>query len=215
MEIINNYLEEIKKRGHVDTVILFGSFARGNNRPNSDIDLIVIRDGKTIRTTEEFDGTMIELTYTSADSIKKYWEGKKNDCAELWGYAKVIFDNNGIGKELEMFGKNIRDNGPEKLDNEQIGHLKFDLEDQIKAINNLITSDRMTAELLINKKILDCLHLFFTLKTKWVPAIKQQIGEIKKTDTKMFSLIEKIYRDTDLKAKLKTLTEIKSHLFNK
>lgn len=36
------FIEELKGRSDVLGVIMFGSWARGNNRPDSDVDLVVI-----------------------------------------------------------------------------------------------------------------------------------------------------------------------------
>jgi predicted nucleotidyltransferase len=36
------FIEELKARSDVLGVIMFGSWARGNNRPDSDVDLVVI-----------------------------------------------------------------------------------------------------------------------------------------------------------------------------
>lgn len=41
---INEYIEEIKKHYNVSSVILFGSYASGNEREDSDIDLAIILD---------------------------------------------------------------------------------------------------------------------------------------------------------------------------
>lgn len=41
-EVIGRFITELKKRVHIERVILFGSYARGNPRPWSDIDLAVI-----------------------------------------------------------------------------------------------------------------------------------------------------------------------------
>jgi predicted nucleotidyltransferase len=44
------FLEELKQKPEVLGVILFGSWARGNNRPDSDVDLVVIlTNGLNIR----------------------------------------------------------------------------------------------------------------------------------------------------------------------
>ena len=41
---IKNYIEEIEKHYNIDSVILFGSYASGNERKDSDIDLAIILD---------------------------------------------------------------------------------------------------------------------------------------------------------------------------
>jgi len=42
LNTINEYIEEIKKHYNIDSVILFGSYAKGNIHEDSDIDVAVI-----------------------------------------------------------------------------------------------------------------------------------------------------------------------------
>ena len=41
---INKYVEEIKKHYNITTIILFGSYAKGTNNENSDIDIAVVSE---------------------------------------------------------------------------------------------------------------------------------------------------------------------------
>ena len=44
LKIINEYIKEIKKRYNITAIILFGSYAKGTENENSDIDIAVISD---------------------------------------------------------------------------------------------------------------------------------------------------------------------------
>ena len=44
MDSVNKFIEEIKKRYNVTAIILFGSYAKGTNNEDSDIDIAVISD---------------------------------------------------------------------------------------------------------------------------------------------------------------------------
>ena len=44
MNSINKFIEEIKKHYNVDTIILFGSYAKGTENNDSDIDIAIISD---------------------------------------------------------------------------------------------------------------------------------------------------------------------------
>ena len=53
IEIVKRYIERLRKAGiHVEKVYLFGSFARGEENPLSDIDVAVI--------SSDFSGDMLE-----------------------------------------------------------------------------------------------------------------------------------------------------------
>lgn len=44
LNIINEYANELRKHYNITTIILFGSFAKGTNNENSDIDIAVVSD---------------------------------------------------------------------------------------------------------------------------------------------------------------------------
>lgn len=44
LNIINAYIDEIKKHYNITAIILFGSYAKGTENENSDIDIAVISD---------------------------------------------------------------------------------------------------------------------------------------------------------------------------
>lgn len=50
--IAQQYIEELQTDSNVLGIILFGSWARGNNRPDSDVDLLVIVQDGFKRTVE-------------------------------------------------------------------------------------------------------------------------------------------------------------------
>ena len=44
LDSINKYVEELKKHYNITAIILFGSYAKGTNNEDSDIDIAVISD---------------------------------------------------------------------------------------------------------------------------------------------------------------------------
>jgi len=42
VELLNKYIEKVKELYNIDSVILFGSYAKGTNDENSDIDVAII-----------------------------------------------------------------------------------------------------------------------------------------------------------------------------
>src|SRR3989338_1050999 len=91
-EQTQKFLGELKQRPDVLGVIMFGSWARGNNRPDSDVDLVVILTEGYRRTVEHRNGQPIEIIYTTEKGAFDYWEGHKDDAAGLWEVAKILYD---------------------------------------------------------------------------------------------------------------------------
>ena len=44
LDVINKYVSELKKHFNISSIILFGSYAKGNNNEDSDIDIAVISE---------------------------------------------------------------------------------------------------------------------------------------------------------------------------
>jgi len=90
--VTEEFIEELKQRPNVLGVTLFGSWARGNNRPDSDVDLVVILKEGYRRTVEYKGEQAFEIIYTTEKSALEYWDSHKDDCAGLWSVAKVLYD---------------------------------------------------------------------------------------------------------------------------
>ena len=100
-EATQKFLEELKQRPDVLGVIMFGSWARGNNRPDSDVDLVVILTEGYRRTVEHRNGQPFEIIYTTEKGAFDYWESHKDDAAGLWEVAKILYDKNGAIEQLK------------------------------------------------------------------------------------------------------------------
>lgn len=77
---INNYIKEVSKYYNIDTVILFGSYAKGNEHEDSDIDIAIISSD----ITDRFDdmAKMMKLTWTTDVRIEPH-PIKKEDYEEV------------------------------------------------------------------------------------------------------------------------------------
>jgi len=77
------FLAALRANPEVLGVVLFGSWARGNNRPNSDIDLLVIVAAGFRRTVEQHAGRTFEITYTTERGAAEYWLASPDDAFEF------------------------------------------------------------------------------------------------------------------------------------
>ena len=69
--VYDEFVEDLKKRSDVLGIILFGSWARGNNRPDSDVDLVVILKEGFRRTVEYRGSQAFEIIYTIGKFIAR------------------------------------------------------------------------------------------------------------------------------------------------
>ena len=83
-KIVNKISETVHRCAPTATVILYGSEARGDARPDSDIDLLILLDGEKMdwKKNEDIVGSLYELEWTTGVSInpklmlRKNWENR-------------------------------------------------------------------------------------------------------------------------------------------
>lgn len=210
---INNFLENLKSDEDVLGVILFGSWARGNNRPDSDVDLLVIKREGFLRTVEMYQDTPFEITYTTEEGVKKYWVDSPDDCVELWKTGKIIFDRTGILEKLKQFAAEIEAKGKKPLSNDAIKHTKFDVYDQIKSVTRLKEIDTATASMVIQVKVFQLCEKYFDLRQMWTPPTKQRLQALQENDPNLAAKVKSFYTSGDLSKRIELAKEIADSVF--
>ncbi len=191
----SKFIEELKLRDDVLGIILFGSWARGNNRPDSDVDLVVILSGGYQRTIENRDGQVFEIVYSTAESALDYWKSHKDDCASLWEVAKVLYDKNGTMEDLQKEADLIIKAGKQPINELVFGQLRFDAEDQVKVSEFMFDKDPTTANFILTNKVFALTSLFFDIRQLWTPAPKQRLEKINQIKPELSYTLQAFYRD--------------------
>jgi len=204
-----NFCEELKERPDVLGVILFGSWARGNNRPDSDVDLVVILTDGYRRAVEYRDEQAFEIIYTTEKGALDYWESHTDDAAGLWAVAKILFDRDGTVERLKKKISGVLDAGKKALAEYQLGQFRFDAEDQLNYVKGILDSDQTTANFILTNKIFALTELFFDIRQLWIPAPKQRLERIKEISPDFYSLLEQFYQEqVSIKEKLAAAQKI-------
>jgi predicted nucleotidyltransferase len=212
-EKIDSFLDRLKQDEGVLGVILFGSWARGNNRLDSDVDLLVIKKAGFLRTVEMYEDTPFEITYTTEEGVKKYWADNPDDCVELWKTGKIIFDRTGILEKLKQFAVEIESKSKKPLSDDAIKHTQFDVYDQIKAVTRLKETDTATASMIIQAKVFQLCEKYFDLRQIWTPPTKQRLQALQENDPSLAEKVRVFYNSTDLNNKIELATEIANLVF--
>jgi len=209
-EDTTKFIEELKSDDNVLGVVLFGSWARGNNRTDSDVDLVVILKDGYQRTVETRGEQVFELIYTTAPSAFDYWNSNKDDCAGLWNVAKIVYDTDDVVKNLKnKVFQEIVSVGKKEIDEKQLGQFRFDAEDQIRFSERLVDEDITKANFILMNKVFNLTSLFFDIRQVWTPAPKQRLEEIKELKPELYDLLEQFYSDnSDIKNRLDTASKI-------
>lgn len=212
-EATPKFLEELKQRADVIGVIMFGSWARGNNRPDSDVDLVVILTEGYRRTVEQRDGQDFEIIYTTENGAFEYWESHKDDAAGLWAVAKVLYDKDGTIEALKNKIQKVLNEGKRPVDTYQLGQFRFDADDILKYVEGIVETDPTTANLILSNKVFALTELFFDIRQKWTPAPKQRLAQIKEISLEFHTLLVEFYSDKNLKERLEIANKIVPIIF--
>lgn len=205
---IQDFIQELTSRENVLGVILFGSWARGNNRANSDVDLLVIVTDGYRRTIECRNTQTFEIIYTTVKAAGEFWQDKKDDCFGLWSVAKVLYDKDGIVEKLKQQAQEIINQGKTKIDEHQRKQYRFSAEDEIRAVEKMIAHDEATAYLVLSYTVNTLTSLFFDLREFWTPAPKQRLVKIKEFHPTLGQYFEEYYSDKNVLDKIEIVKKV-------
>lgn len=194
-EATEKFINDLKQDENVSGIILFGSWARGNNRVDSDVDLVIIVENGYQRIVENHYGQDFEIIYTTAESALEYWKNNLNDAANLWEVAKIIFDRNDTTKSLESKIRAVLKKGKKEIDDKSKSQLEFSAKDTINAVTQIAKTDTVTAGLVLDKTVVTLTEQYFDLKQLWSPAPKQRIAKIKELNIDFYNLLHEYYED--------------------
>lgn len=186
---LNQLVDELKGRPETLGIAVFGSFARGEDRPNSDIDVLVIIKKGVRRDVERRGKRTFEFVYASFPKAMEFYKANPNDCVQLWRDAVVLCDKSGYMKRLHAFAKRLEKKGKPPVSEGRLKHARFDTEDAIRAIETIANDDPATASLYAGIKAANLVELYFDIRQLWTPPPKKQlkkIRELNKGDAKIF-----------------------------
>ncbi len=188
-----NFVTELRARSEVLGVILFGSWARGNNRPGSDVDLVVILTEGYQRTVERHEGQVFEIIYTTEKGALDFWATHLDDAAGLWEVAKTLYDKDEVVVRLRERAQELLTKGKGAINDLQKAQLRFDAEDVFGYVESIHETDRTTANLMLANKVFALTELFFDLRQEWTPAPKQRLAIIADRSKPFHSLLSDFY----------------------
>ncbi len=107
-DVLDRFIRELKEDPDVIGVFVFGSFARGDDRPDSDIDLLVIAKGDFRKGLVYREGVEFEVFYNNRDDTITFWKQNQDDFEDFWRDAKALFDRDGTVEYLERVAATLR-----------------------------------------------------------------------------------------------------------
>ena len=203
-ELARRVRSELRSKHGCHTILLYGSYARGDFTPESDIDILCVTEGGE----------------SSSDS--RLWQGKYLDA---WIYpqdqcvptdflhlndAHILLDENSWGSEFLVQVKEAFAKGPEPLpEAERQTRLVW-----FEKMLDRIARDDLEARYRKHWLLVDLLRNYFELRTLWYMGPKRSFQWLKEHDPEIYEAFQNLYSpDCSLEA-IKELTPkilVRSH----
>lgn len=212
-KVIAAFIDELKSKNDTRGILMFGSYARGDQRPTSDVDVLVITEEGAWRDVEERDGQMFEMVYASFDLAKDFYSKNPNDAIQQWTDGKILYDPEGVMEELKNYIFAIREKGREPLTEKQMRHLKFEKEDKTRAAEYLHETDPATANLYLQTLCQELVELYFELNRQWTPAPKQRLPYMRQAQPDMAKRFDDLFLAENFMKQLEETKKLVDMLF--
>jgi hypothetical protein len=187
------YVEELTAQPDVGAVILFGSQARGDARPNSDVDLVVLVPAGYRRALEDRDGQTFELMFLTEDAALGHFRQNLDTAAEFWATAQILFDRDGAGARLRDESEQLLAAGKPPLDEGTLTTSRFNSEHQLRAVEALAPRDPVAASAVLHNKVLELTGSYFDVRQRWTPSLKHRIPAIAEADAELYARLTAFY----------------------
>jgi len=180
---LKNYLIE---KYNCDSIILYGSYARGDYTKESDIDILCLRKNDIeVNDTSLFQGKILDVWIKSSkkEILPKNFLHVRD--------GKVLFDKTFEGEKLLNEIKKYFDNGPPKLDK---GQKKF-LIDWINKMYNRSLKGDVEGKYRYYWLTKDILEIYFELNNQWYEGPKKSLRWLEENDSHIFNLYKLVLSD--------------------
>ena len=177
---LNAFLKELKQNPDNLAVALFGSHAKGTNRPDSDIDLLIITKNITQRGIEKKHGREFEIVYATASNTESFYKKDPDNCVRFWQHAKILFDPENILGKFQQNAQILAKQKKAPLSKDKIKHTIFNLTDQLHYINFQIDQDPANAVRMLYSLLYLTLEFYFDYHQLWQPAPKEMLQTLDK-----------------------------------
>jgi Nucleotidyltransferase domain len=210
---VQRLVDELARRPEVLGVALFGSVARGDARPESDVDVFVLVKEGVWRDVEKRGQRNFEFVFSSPQSTQAFGEKSPDEYVKMWHEAQILLDKEGRIAELRRAAGDLRARGKPPPDERSIRHRKFDAADQLRSIRGLQATDLPAAALVLHRHVEALTELFFDLTQQWTPPPKERLKKIRELDPAVAEAFDRFYGSVNLDEKMQAAGQVVQKLF--
>src|SRR3954447_15601009 len=195
-EAIQRFVDELAAEATVRGIILFGSHARGNARPDSDADLVILGERDRFEMAfAERDGQKFELMYISEAVAIRYFLDNRDEAADFWQAAEILHDPDGAAARARDRAAEILAEGKPRMDEARRAWSRWASEDRLDAAARRAEDDPAAARMGLHERVLDLTAAFFDVRGEWTPPTKRRTGRIADLDPGLHALLTAMYAD--------------------
>jgi hypothetical protein len=198
-EAIQRFVDELAADPAVRGVILFGSHARGNARPDSDADLVILgeRDQFEMGFAER-DGQKFELLRWSEAVAIRYATDNPDNAADFWQVAEILHDPDGAAARVRDHAAEMLAEGKPPMDEARRAWSRWASDDRLDAAAGIAEDDPAAARMVLHERVIDLTATFFDVRGEWTPPTKRRTGRIADLDPGLHGLLTAFYTDGTL-----------------
>lgn len=203
-------IEGLQKFDRYLGAFIFGSFARGEQDRNSDLDIIVVVDKDNVCKEINhpvIDGLKLDISFRSLSQIRAESEDtvKKGERIPMIAESVIVFDKTGELGKLKRKFKNITPKKAGKKDFQFIHFMIYHADD--KAKRNLST-DKTSALLAMGINLNEILKFHYQIWGHWWISNKRLLPDLRRWDNKLASLVEQFVITPEVKTKYEIWRQI-------
>jgi hypothetical protein len=187
---------------------IFGSWARGDNRPDSDVDIFVLTDDLERRGIEKIGNTNLEIVYASEEGARTFSFKRMDSFLNMWRDAQIQFSKEGGLERLKEYAEQKEKEGKASLPEWQQKHTEFDIQDSLSAIKALVDTDAQTAEMYLQRTMYNLLQFYFDKNRVWTPAPKKQLSWLRSSNAELAEKFDAFYSSYSLHSQIELADEL-------
>jgi hypothetical protein len=210
---IRHLVDDLRRRPEVLGAALFGSVARGDARPDSDVDVFVLVKDGTWRDVEQRGQRHVEFVFSSPEGTRAFGERRPDEYVKMWQDARILFDKQGQMAELRQAAEDLRARGKPLPDQRSIRHRQFDAEDQLRGVRGLRAADLPAAALVLHRHVTALTELFFDVAGEWTPPPKERLKRIRELNPAVAEAFDRFYVLSDLDEQIQAAEQVVLTLF--
>jgi predicted nucleotidyltransferase len=193
-------------------VLVTGSRVHGRPGPTSDLDVhVVIAASRRQRRNVVLDGVEVELFVNPPFQCRRYFADGRGHDPHMFAFGQVVYDPQGVMRELQAEARAIWEKGPAPLDQRLIWMERYFPADLLRDLEDA-GEDEATATVLIAAVAERLLTTHYRLHGRWAVKAKRRLSDLEGWDPRAAALARRALTCGPLLARREAAAELAAHV---